>query len=486
MRRQEAEPGVPHGSTVGTSATNEPHSGRWLLAALLIYAVPALAANWPAFPGDGTLLRQGDLTEMSWFLAWTPHALHHLQNPFYTTWLNFPAGLDLLQNTQVALLGLLAAPLTLTAGPVASVNLLLWLAFPLSAGAMFVLARRWLSSPLAALAAGALYGFSPYMIGQGAAHLHLIFVPLPPLILLALGEALTGKRRWGAALGALTVAQFFISAEVLATTAIVAVLALVVVAAVRPAAVRPAARQGIVPISLALSIAAVCLAYPVWVMVAGPYHYGGPAFSGGLSADLLGAVIPTSSQLVAPFSTLGDRLLGGNIIENGSYLGVPMLVVLLMLSVRFWPSVHTRVCAVMVLICFVLSLGSHLIVNNVDTGLPLPFAVLQNAPLLGSMLAVRISLLWTSSRRSWWVSVSTLLFATGGATSRLAQGKIGPSWWCAGHSRGASRGVPASAWPPPWGWSAGSRAGRIRPHPRRSPPTSAQPQWTTLRRATWP
>ena len=385
-------------SPAATTNSQEPvkgrHSGRWLLAAFCIYALVALAANWPAFPGDPGILRQGDLTQKAWFLAWTPHAVYDLQNPFYTTWLNFPTGIDLLQNTQVALLGILTAPLTLVAGPVASINLLLWLAFPLSAGAMFVLARRWVASPLAALAAGALYGFSPYMIAESTAHLSLAFVPLPPLIFLALGEAIAGRRRWGAVLGMLIVAQFFISAEVLATTAIVAAIAIIVVAAMRPRTVRAAVRHGLAPIALAFSIAAVCLSYPVWVMVAGPYHYSGSAFAGGLSADLLGVIVPTSSQLVVPsgVAAFGDKLLGGNVIENGSYLGVPMLVLLTMLVGRFRRSIRMRFCAVMLLVCFVLSLGPRLIVNNVDTGFPLPFALLQNAPLLGSMLAVRISL----------------------------------------------------------------------------------------------
>jgi hypothetical protein len=370
------------------------HSKRWLLAAFCMYGVAALAANWPAFPGDPSLLRQGDLTEMAWFLAWTPHAALHLQNPFYTTALNFPVGVDLLQNTAVPLLGILAAPLTLTAGPVASLNLLLWLAFPLSAAAMFVLAHRWVASVPAALVAGALYGFSPYMIGQSAAHLHLTFVPLPPLIFLALGGAIAGRKRWGAALGMLIVAQFFISAEVLATTTIVAALAIIVLASMRPRSVRLTVHRGLVPILLALSIAAVCLSYPVWVMVAGPHHYTGPAFAGGLSADLLGVIVPTSSQLVVPagMATLGDHLVSGNVIEDGTYLGVPMLILLTMLIGRFWRSTRMRFCVVMLLVCIILSLGPQLIVNNVDTGFPLPFALLQNVPLLDSILTVRFSL----------------------------------------------------------------------------------------------
>ena len=126
------------------TAPARPRPSPWTLpVALFGYGLLALAANWPAFPGDPGLFRQGDLSLFAWFLAWTPHALGHLENPFYTTWMNFPGGVNLLQNTQVFLLGVLAAPITLLVGPVASLNALLWAAFPLSAGAAYLLARQF-------------------------------------------------------------------------------------------------------------------------------------------------------------------------------------------------------------------------------------------------------------------------------------------------------------------------------------------------------
>jgi len=372
----------------------ERRSSWWMVAALCIYAVAGLGANWPAFPGDPGLTRQGDLTAMTWFLAWTPHAMVHLQSPFYTTALNFPTGTDLLQNTVASFLGILSAPITLTLGPVASVNLLLWLAFPLSAGAMFVLARRWVAWPPAAIAAGAVYGFSPYMVGQSAGHLNLAFVPFPPLIFLALVEAVAGKRRWGVALGVLMVAQFFVDAEVLATAVIVMIVGAAVAAAMRPGAVRVTLQRALAPIVIAVCVVGVCLGAPVWVMLAGPYHYTGPAFSGGLSADLLGVIVPTSSQLIVPagIATFGDKLVHGNVIENGSYLGIPMLILLIMLFGRFWRSIRMRFCAVVMLVCYVASLGPQLVVDNASTGFPLPFALLQQAPLLDNVLTVRFSL----------------------------------------------------------------------------------------------
>ena len=166
---------------------------------------------------------------------------------FVTTALNYPRGVNLgTYNTQMPLLGVMAAPLTWIAGPVASLNLLLWLAFPLSATSMFFVLRRWSCRPVAAFTGGLLYGFSPYMVGQSTAHLHLTFVPLPPLIFLCLVELFvrrTGSAlRWGLALGLLAAGQFLISSEILVTTGLVAVIGLAVLAVARPADVAPALR----------------------------------------------------------------------------------------------------------------------------------------------------------------------------------------------------------------------------------------------------
>ncbi len=443
-----------------TVPTLRPRSPWTLPVAFSAYGLVALAANWPAFPGDAGLFRQGDPTAFAWFLAWTPNALLIHQNLFFTNWLNFPRGVNLLQNTLSPLLGLTTAPLTLTAGPAASVNLLLWAAFPLSASAAFLLARRWVDWLPAAFVAGALYGFSPYMIGQGQIHLDLSFVPLPPLILLAVTGILRGERRWGWALGALITAQYFISAEVLASTAIVAALALAVSAVMHPRLVPSAVRRSLAPAGLAVAIAAVCLSYPVWIMISGPYHYQGPAFTGGLSADLLGAVTPTSSQLFAPAwaVSLGDRLVQGNIAENGSYLGPALLMFLMALLVRYWRSSRMRLGAITAVLCYILSLGPQLIVNGVNTGVPLPFTLLARLPLLDNMLAVRLSL-YVDLFAALMVAVGLDLARAewrAGASVRAAEARArtlvsrGARRWAWGGVVLATGALSVAAWIPRW------------------------------------
>ncbi len=380
------------------------------LAAFAAYALLALIANYPYWPGDGNHLAaclcggNQDPAQTAWFLAWTPYALLHGHNPFLTDWVNYPIGVNLAQNTSMPLLGLLTAPLTLLASPVASENLLRWLAFPLSAGAMYYVAGRFVRWAPASFAAGLLYGFSPYMVGQASAHLNLSFVPLPPIILYGLYELVavqrTGVLRRGLLLGALMVAQFLISAEVLATTALAGGVALCLLVVGNLRDVPRRAAHALAGGAVAVAITAACLAYPVWLMVAGPQHYLGPAQGGAqvYNADLFSTIVPTFAQLVAPhhLSAVSSSLLGspGNVDENGSYLGIPLLVLVVALGLR---STRRRLIGFLALAAtctFVLSLGPRLEFEGRAIALPfrLPFVALAHLPLVQNALPVRLAL----------------------------------------------------------------------------------------------
>ena len=76
-----------------------------------------------------------------WSLRWWPYAVAHGLNPLYSHEIAAPAGHALAWITTTSPLALLTAPLTLTAGPVVSFNLLEAVALPVSGWAAFVLCR---------------------------------------------------------------------------------------------------------------------------------------------------------------------------------------------------------------------------------------------------------------------------------------------------------------------------------------------------------
>jgi len=375
--------------------------------ALGLYAIIALIANLPVYPGDPSRLNTSttyDIAQTTWFLAYTPYALAHGHSLFYTNVVNYPVGVNLAQNTGMPLLGLITSPLTLLVSPVASLNLLRWCAFFLSAFAAYWVFRRFVRWIPAAFLGGLLYGFSPYMVTQGSLHLNLTFVPLPPLIFYLLFEICISQQkrvvRSGVLLGVLVVAQFYISAEVLATTAVVSGIALFYIVFLNIHEVGTRAAHALTSGAVALCVIIPATIYPVWFIMHGLAHYTGPAqgFVNVFNADLLGPFIPTVAQLVAPrhLAQIGSNLVAGqgDISENGSYLGIPLILFIIYLVARFWRRLWPLYLSLIVATVFLFSLGSQLVVDGRLRHLPfnLPFEKLSHLPFLENLLPVRFSL----------------------------------------------------------------------------------------------
>ncbi len=401
----------PGGASDTTGDGGQAGGGRtvhraWLgVAIFVLYLIPALIEFWHCLPHLATAepeFGSGDVAKYNWFAAWIPYALAHGHNPFFTHVVNTPYGVNLMDDTSILGLAFLMAPVTVLFTPFATVNVLLILAYPLSAGAGYLLARRYVSWRPAAFAAGLLYGYSPYMVGQGYAHLNLSFVPIPPLVFLLLDELFVRQRRRplgpGLLLGLLMAVQFMISTEVFATTVLFSAIALVVLALWhrRQLPERLAhALRGLVP---GAALAVVLLAWPAYEAVLGPGHIHGmvAGFRIYVSA-LLGPFLPSSLLLFGThhMKFLADRI-GGNNSENGSYLGVPLIA--LFLATPFLVKRRpVRIAAVLAVIAFILSLGVRLHIGvarwaETTRDFVLPGAILYKIPLLNDSFPVRYTL----------------------------------------------------------------------------------------------
>ncbi len=366
-----------------------PHtSSTWwhFLVAYALYQALSLAAWWHLLRGFGSALPSGsaDPGQEVWFLAWVPHALGAGTNPFFSHALFAPQGVNMLSNTSIELLGLLLAPVTITAGPVAALDVAVLLAPALSALGAFALCRRFVRWRPAAFVGGLCYGFGPFLATDlRFAHVDLTWLVLPPLIFLALHELLTGHRplATGAILAVLVIAQFFVSTEMLAITALVTVVGVVVAVISWPRAVLRAARAAGPGIALAVALTAAVLAYPMWVVVAGPRHNTGPVWPhiGRIAASLAATIEPHAELAGVAFVSGGD----------GSYLGVALLVVLVAGALVLWRSTVLRLSLGLAAIAYVASLGYHLHVAKTQLHVTLPAAFLAHVPLLDSIVPER-------------------------------------------------------------------------------------------------
>ena len=378
---------------------------RFAVIALGLFVIASLAIYWPQVPGSTHSLvgcACGDVMQEVWFLKWTPWAIVHGHNPLFTNWMDFPYGANLASNTVMPGLAILAAPWTWIWGPVSTYNLLMWVSFPLSGWSCFFVLRRLSNSNLAALLGGAVYGFSPYMFGQGYGHLFLIFAPLPPLIFYLVFRICViqpgDPRQWGLCLGALVVGQFFISQEVAADVVIVGFLAVVILVVARRHDLTAARVHYAGVASLyALGLTVLILAYPVYFQIFGPQAVHGAAHGtihSPLKLDVLGTVVPDRLQAIRPswLTRVGDSFMGSDLAENGSYLGVPLVAALALIVWTLRRQRGVIYVAAVLLMVEVLSMGRWLMVANHTIHVPLPWTVLAKLPLLDAILPNRFSL----------------------------------------------------------------------------------------------
>jgi hypothetical protein len=388
----------------GSAGSRGSHGWKTLVlgaGAYLLLSVFVWSSAWH-HPTSTTTCGCGDTSLFTWFLEWSAYAISHGLNPFYSTAIHVPTGVNLLANTSVVAIGVLLAPITWLFGPIATLNVALTLAPALSALSMFVLLRRWVTWSPAAFVGGLLYGFSPFILfSLGDAHLMLGMLVIPPLIVACLDELLFRQRRrpvpTGIVLGLLITVQFFIGTEVLVITVGMGLIGMVIIVGYaawrRPSELRRRARHATVGLSAGLALALVLLAGPASYALFGPAHFGSQVWP-GVYGRLARRQRTSPSLFLFPMSawngmvtTAHNRMQGGyqGPALSYQYFGTWMVVVLLG-GVAVWR--HDRrlwLFGAIAVISGVLSLGTR-------PDIWLPWQALQNLPLLENVVPYRLVL----------------------------------------------------------------------------------------------
>jgi hypothetical protein len=205
-------------------------------------------------------------------------------------------------------------------------------------------------------------------------------------------------RRTGLVLGSLCVAQYLISQEVLVTTVLISGIGVLVLVLARPREVLKRWRHAASGLGYAIVLSGVVLAYPIWFALAGPQHLVGYPFPpSGLwrfRGDLAGVLLPTLDDRFAPsqLAVAGTSLTSGDFPENGLYLGLSLILVLIGFTFALWKRRIICFSRVMLLVAFVLSLGSRLTYGGHQTGIPLPWSLAMRLPVLQEAVTARFSL----------------------------------------------------------------------------------------------
>ncbi|HUS16115.1 MAG TPA: hypothetical protein VM536_14045 [Chloroflexia bacterium] len=358
-------------------------SGPWAavgaVALAMLYGRVALAHLTTAVVGGDV-----DGFQNLWNRYWVQKALFDLhQSPFFTTYLYYPTGTSLRYHTLAPANGVLAAPFDLLFGRVTVTNVLPLVALALTTFCTFLLLRDLVGDPWGAFAGAALFTYGSRQVlgfySLGAAN--LVMLQWLPLYFFFLFRSLHGRPRWAAdgtlalremhrplVYGALAVLTLVIMSLTDWQFIVWAVLTTLLYGAFLLTTRRPWAEKGrLIGALAAIGGAYTLLVLPtlVWPMV--QEALTSPWLSVGYQSGLHSLDL---AALLAPG------------LDNPGYLAVGAAVLGVVTAARGTARATAWFWALIVGLFYVMALGPALLFNGQETGIPLPYALLQNLPVL--------------------------------------------------------------------------------------------------------
>jgi hypothetical protein len=335
-----------------------------------------------------------DPSILMWDLAWWPHALLHGLNPFVTNAVFAPDRVDLGGVVTIPGAALAVAPITLLFGPFVSYNLLMLASPVLAAFFAFLLCRYVTRNFAASLVGGYLFGFSTYMFGQLLGHLHVVLIfPIPAMVHLTLRliDGRIGERRFIGLMALSLASMLLFSTEIALTSVLIGGVTLVIAFALVPAGRKRvifAAKR----IIAAGAVAAVVTSPVIYYALQGNVTAGTQGIGEGFGGDALGFLVPTILLRFGRhyFAAVSAGFTSADISEAGTYVGLPLALIVARYITTRWRLVSTRILAAMLAVVVVLLLGSHLHIAAYPT-IPLPWKLIGHS-LLREVIPARLAL----------------------------------------------------------------------------------------------
>jgi hypothetical protein len=389
--------------------------GLYLLIAILFFGIPILPHLTDRY--FGAAVDPADPHAFIWFMHWWPYAIGHGLDPLVTHQVWSPTGFSVATATSVPAASVAAWPITSTLGPVAAYNVLMLLAPALGAWTAFLLFRSLIGAFLPSLLGGYLFGFSSFELAHMTAHLNLAMVFLVPVCLSLVLRFIRRDLGSGAfvVLFALSLAgQFLLSTEIFATMTLFGGIAALVWLVLTRRQWRGRGREGwriAGPVLLAYLAAGVLVSpFLYQFAIHGPFGTLRDPATGPYQSDLLNLVIPTKVTAAGgdALSSVADRF-RGNLAENGSYVGIPLLAMAALFARQGWSTARGKLVSILLVVVAIGSLGSSLEVVGART-IPLPWTLLRHVPLIGAALPVRFLLylfLLLGMVAAMWVASAT-------------------------------------------------------------------------------
>lgn len=372
--------------------------GAFDVAAALVYLAFAFWITHGLWPDPATRAIADNVNDQAlneWFLA---HGVTFWTGDFslVTHRLNAPDGVNLMSNASNILYSITMAPVTALFGAAVTFTVLMAVNLAATATGWYLLLARTLGiNRGAALVGGIVAGFAPGMISQSNSHIHMtaqwLAAPIVYCVIrLTRVRTAVATILTGVGLGVLVSAQLFVGEEVLFLIALTLGLFSVTYAICRRQWARQVARRFLSGMAVAVAVAVLLLAYPLWVQFQGPQHTPNAPFE----PKYFYADLATYFQF-SPLSIAGSpdvSHLSTSSAEFNSYLGLPLIIVVI--AVLIWQRrspVTTSIGVTFILMAW-LSLGPTVTIQGEQTQLPSLYAHLNNVPVINAALPTRYAL----------------------------------------------------------------------------------------------
>ncbi|RIV34421.1 hypothetical protein [Micromonospora radicis] len=397
------ESGRPVGESGAGESTDDPardgrrrSSGRWkdvaAGASFVLLGFWVTARMWWN-PSHGIRDNRTDMAQFEWMMAHGARVVTEFAYPFSSDRMNVPESVNLMANTSVLSVSLPMAPITVLFGTRAAFLVFLTLGMIATATAWyFVLSRVIIGARGPAWLGATFCAYAPAMVSHANAHPNIVSQYVVPLIIWRTVRLAQGGRwlRNGLLLALVIVWQAFLNLEILLMTAIGLGVVVVALALGRPE-LRGRTRPFLAGLGVAAAASGLLLAYPLYVQFFGPGAYNGLSWLiRGYSTDLASFVAYARESLAGDARSV--TRLAKNPTEENSFFGWPLVILVAALVWWLRRNVVVIGLALLGLLFAVLSLGREIRFDGEGTGIPGPWALLEDLPVLHSVVPTRWAL----------------------------------------------------------------------------------------------
>lgn len=327
-----------------------------------------------------------------WSLWWVADSIHHGRWPGFTQEMFYPGGVDLFWQTLMLANGTLMTPITWLFGPIVAFNTLTFVTFVAAAWSMALLADAMVKHRFGAWLAGALYTFAPFHVWLSySGFVERLSIQYFPILLYALWKLSQSPRWWPAIVAAFAVLASFFSSLYYGLFSITYVAVWSIVMSV----IYRQHRDMLVRLWQRVIGMGALVAMPV-IPFAVPLLLPGKIPPSQTGAVLLDDYLPRQvdfSTSVMTFVTpsivhplWGDAVVAWYRQFSDTHWPISigfLLVVFAIWGWRLWSETNLpRWWLVMTIVVLVFSMGPRVVWMTRDTGIPLPYDLLNTIPLV--------------------------------------------------------------------------------------------------------